>query len=99
MDQRLTTVEEHVGIMPEHEAELQALRAKLMDLEDRSRRDNVRFFGIPEQKEGTDIKAFLKILLPELTGLTFSPPLGFQRVQRIGPPHSISSGRPCPVIA
>ncbi|KAJ1123948.1 hypothetical protein NDU88_002415 [Pleurodeles waltl] len=99
LDQRLTTVEEHVGMLPEHDAELRTLRVKLTDLEDRSRRDNVRFFGLPERKEGTDVKAFLKSLLPELTGLTFSPPLEFQRVHRIGPPHSISSGRPRPVIA
>ncbi|KAJ1141595.1 hypothetical protein NDU88_007923 [Pleurodeles waltl] len=69
LDQSLTTVEEHVVMVPEHDAELQTLRAQITDLEDRSRRDNVRFFGIPEHKEGTDIKAFLKSLLPELTGL------------------------------
>ncbi|KAJ1113682.1 hypothetical protein NDU88_001924 [Pleurodeles waltl] len=71
LDQRLTTVEEHVGMVQEHDAEWLTLRAKLMDLEYRSRRDNVCFFGIPEHKEGTNIKAFLKNLLPELTRLTF----------------------------
>ncbi|KAJ1109767.1 hypothetical protein NDU88_007126 [Pleurodeles waltl] len=94
LDQHLTKVEDHVGTLPEHDAELRSLRERLTDLEDRSRRDNVRFFGIPERKEGTDIKAFLQSLLPELTGLTFSPPLKFQRVHRIGPPRSISSGDP-----
>ncbi|KAJ1195735.1 hypothetical protein NDU88_005003 [Pleurodeles waltl] len=99
MDQHLTTVEEHNGMVPEHDAELRVLRAKLTDLEDRSRRDNIHFFGILERKEGTNIKAFLKSLLPELTGLTFSPQLDFQRLHRIGPPNSVSSGQPRPVIA
>ncbi|KAJ1120804.1 hypothetical protein NDU88_008953 [Pleurodeles waltl] len=99
LDQCLTTVKEHIGMVPEHDAELRTLRAKIMDLDERSRRDNVHFFGIPEHKEGTDIKAFLKSLLPELTGLTFSPPLEFQRVHRISPLLTVTSGRPCPVIA
>ncbi|KAJ1182522.1 hypothetical protein NDU88_007710 [Pleurodeles waltl] len=99
LDQRLSTVEDHIGMLPGHDAELLSLRGKITDLEDRSRRDNVRFFGIPEKKEGIDINLFLKSLLPELTGLTFSPPLEFQRVHRVGPPRSISSGRPRPIIA
>ncbi|KAJ1143355.1 hypothetical protein NDU88_009664 [Pleurodeles waltl] len=99
LDQCLTKVEDHVGTLLEHNAELRSLREKLTDLEDRSRRDIVRFFGIPERKEGTDIKAFLQSMLPELKRLTFSPWLEFQRVHRIGPPHSISSGRPRPFIA
>ncbi|KAJ1164428.1 hypothetical protein NDU88_004867 [Pleurodeles waltl] len=89
LDQRLTTVEDHIRMLPEHDAELHTLLEKIADLEDRSHRDNVRFFGIPEKSEGTYIKTFLQSLLPELTGLTFSPPLEFQRV---GPPRSISSG-------
>ncbi|KAJ1185748.1 hypothetical protein NDU88_002535 [Pleurodeles waltl] len=97
-DEHLTNVEDHIGMLPEHGAELLTLRDKLTNLEDRSRRDNVRFFRIPEQKEGTDIKAFLQSLLPALTGLTFSPPLKFQRVHRVGPPRSISSGWPRPII-
>ncbi|KAJ1088828.1 hypothetical protein NDU88_001983 [Pleurodeles waltl] len=92
--QHLSTVEDHIGMLPEHDAEPQSLRGKITDLEDWSRRDNVRFFGILEQKEGTDIKLFFQSLLPEITGLTILPPLEFQRVHRIGPPRSISSGRP-----
>ncbi|KAJ1116853.1 hypothetical protein NDU88_005058 [Pleurodeles waltl] len=61
LDQRLMTVKEHVGMVPEHDAELRTLRAKITDLEDRTQRDNVRFFGIPEHKEGTNTKAFLKV--------------------------------------
>ncbi|KAJ1209479.1 hypothetical protein NDU88_004857 [Pleurodeles waltl] len=99
LDQRLTNIEDHVGMLSEHDVELRTLREKLTDLEDKSRRDNVCFFGIPERKEGTNIKSFLQSLLPELTGLTFSLPLEFQRVNRVGPPRSIYSGRPRPISA
>ncbi|KAJ1143450.1 hypothetical protein NDU88_009759 [Pleurodeles waltl] len=54
LDPRLTTVEDHIATLPEQDAELQSQRAKITDLENRSRRDNVCFFGIPEHKEGSD---------------------------------------------
>ncbi|KAJ1119203.1 hypothetical protein NDU88_007389 [Pleurodeles waltl] len=85
LDQRLSAVEDHVAAIPDQEEELRSLRAKLTDLEDRSRRDNVRFFGIPEQKQGSDIKAFLSSLLTDHFVTELSPPQEFQRVHRIGP--------------
>ncbi|KAJ1210757.1 hypothetical protein NDU88_006119 [Pleurodeles waltl] len=99
LDQRLSTVEDHVAAITDQEEELGSLRAKLTDLEDLSRRDNVRFFGIPEQKEGADIKAFLSSLLTDHFGIEFSPPPEFQRVHRIGPPHKASANKPRPIIA
>ncbi|KAJ1132113.1 hypothetical protein NDU88_010442, partial [Pleurodeles waltl] len=99
LDQRLTTVEDHIAKLPDQEAELLFLRANVTDLKDRSRRDNVCFFGILEHKEGSDIKTFLKNVLPELTGLDFSPPLEFQRVHRIGPIQKATFGRRHPIIA
>ncbi|KAJ1084692.1 hypothetical protein NDU88_004838 [Pleurodeles waltl] len=60
LDQRLTAVEDQVTALPDQVVELRSLRAKITDLEDRSRRDNVRFFGIREHKEGSNIKSFLK---------------------------------------
>ncbi|KAJ1210507.1 hypothetical protein NDU88_005871 [Pleurodeles waltl] len=85
LDQRLSTVEDHVAAIPDQEEELRSLQAKLTDLEDRSRRDNVHFFGIPEQKEESNIKAFLSSLLTDHFSIEFSPPPEFQRVHRIGP--------------
>ncbi|KAJ1191620.1 hypothetical protein NDU88_000936 [Pleurodeles waltl] len=99
LDHHLTTAEDHLATLPEQDTELQLLQAKITDLEDRSRRDNVHLFGIPEHKEGSDVKAFLKNFLPELTALAFSPPLEFQRTHRICPLHKANSGRPCPIIA
>ncbi|KAJ1141483.1 hypothetical protein NDU88_007813 [Pleurodeles waltl] len=99
LDRHLMTVEDHVVTLPNQEAELRSLCAKVIDLEDRSRRDNVRVFGIPEHKEGAVIKTFLKHLLLELTGLDFSPPLEFQSAHRIGPLQKATSGKPRPIIA
>ncbi|KAJ1210335.1 hypothetical protein NDU88_005701 [Pleurodeles waltl] len=99
LDQRLTTVEDQMATLPDQEIELRSLRAKVTDLEDRSRRDNIRLFGIPERKEGSDTKAFLQLLLPDLFDIEFSPPLEFQRAHRIGPPHKATSDRPWPIIA
>ncbi|KAJ1162293.1 hypothetical protein NDU88_002761 [Pleurodeles waltl] len=99
LDQRLTSMEEHVMALPGQEAELRSLRTKVTDLEDRRRRDNIHLFGIPEHKEGSDIKSFLKTLLPELTGLEYSPPLEFQRAHRIGPLHRATPDKPRLIIA
>ncbi|KAJ1101421.1 hypothetical protein NDU88_006489 [Pleurodeles waltl] len=92
-------MEDQVAVLPDQEAKLRSLRAKVIDLEDRRRRDNVRLFGIPEHKEGSDIKPFLKNILPNLTGLEYSPPLELQRVHRIGPLHKPTSDKPRPIIA
>ncbi|KAJ1090438.1 hypothetical protein NDU88_003570 [Pleurodeles waltl] len=99
LDQHLMNVEAHVATLPDHEAELRSLRAKVTDLEDRSRRDNVHDFGIPEQKEGPDIKTLLKHLLLELAGLNFSSSLQFQRAHRYAPLHKATSVKPRPIIA
>ncbi|KAJ1168811.1 hypothetical protein NDU88_000724 [Pleurodeles waltl] len=64
LKQRVTAVEDHLNTIPKQDQELLFLRSKLIDLEDRSRRDNVRFFGFPEHIEGTNIQAFLQETLP-----------------------------------
>ncbi|KAJ1162342.1 hypothetical protein NDU88_002810 [Pleurodeles waltl] len=99
LDQQLTAVEDQVATLPDQETELRSLRAKDTNLEDRSCRDNVCFFGVPDHIEGSDIKTFLKSLLPDLFGIEFSPPPEFQRVHRIGPPHKATSDKPRPIIA
>ncbi|KAJ1192858.1 hypothetical protein NDU88_002164 [Pleurodeles waltl] len=88
LDRHLTTGEDRRAMLPKRDTELQFLRTKITDLEDRSRRDNVRFFGMPEQKEGSDVKAFLKDFFPELTGLLFSPPLEFKGAHSIFGPKT-----------
>ncbi|KAJ1193030.1 hypothetical protein NDU88_002336 [Pleurodeles waltl] len=72
---------------------------KLTDLEDRSRRDNVRFLGFPENIEGEDLHGFLRDTLPRLTSITFAPPLEFQRAHRLGPRRPSTDALPRPIIA
>ncbi|KAJ1138932.1 hypothetical protein NDU88_005311 [Pleurodeles waltl] len=83
LEQCLTAIEDQLNTGPDWDRELLFLRSKLIDLEDRSRRDNVRFFGFPERIEGPNIQAFLHKILPALTGLNFDPPLEFQRAHRL----------------
>ncbi|KAJ1181396.1 hypothetical protein NDU88_006603 [Pleurodeles waltl] len=89
LEQRVTTVEAQ-----DRDQELLFVRSKLTDLEDRSRRDNVRFLGFPENIEGEDIHPFLRETLPKLTGITFDPPLEFQRAHRLGPRRLGTDTRP-----
>ncbi|KAJ1149741.1 hypothetical protein NDU88_002546 [Pleurodeles waltl] len=77
-------VESQVVLQTDRDQELLYLRSKLTDLEDRSRRNNVRFLGFPEGIEGTDILTYLRDTLPKLADTTFDPPLEFQRAHRLG---------------
>ncbi|KAJ1126778.1 hypothetical protein NDU88_005184 [Pleurodeles waltl] len=77
LEQRVIAVEDHLNTIPEWDQEL--LCSKLIDLEDRGSRDNIRFFGFPEHIEGTDIQAFLKKTLLTLTGISFDIPTGVQK--------------------
>ncbi|KAJ1090182.1 hypothetical protein NDU88_003317 [Pleurodeles waltl] len=48
--------------------------------------------------EGADIHSYLRETLPKLTGLTFDPPLEFQRVHRLGPKRRDNANHPLPII-
>ncbi len=70
--------------------------------ETHSRRDNLRFLGIPEQANETsdkcqDImaKALIEAGIPNVQDITFA------RVHRVGPPHknALATTRPRPIIA
>ncbi|KAJ1137649.1 hypothetical protein NDU88_004047 [Pleurodeles waltl] len=99
LEQLVTTVETQAMLAADRDQELLYLRSKVIDLEDRSRRDNVGFLGFPEETEGADVQSFLKNILPQLTGLTFDPPLEFQRAHRLGPKHREGANHACPIIA
>ncbi|KAJ1218962.1 hypothetical protein NDU88_006533 [Pleurodeles waltl] len=99
LEQRVSAVETHITSSLDRDQELLYLRSKLINLEDRSRRDNVCFLGFPENIDGADIHSYLRETLPKLTGLTFGPPLEFQRVHRLGSKQRDKANRPCPIIA
>ncbi|KAJ1172049.1 hypothetical protein NDU88_003901 [Pleurodeles waltl] len=74
LEQQVSTVETHITSLTDWDQELLYLRSKLINLEDRSCRDNFHFLGFPETIEGADIHSYLRETLPKLTGLTFDPP-------------------------
>ncbi|KAJ1130760.1 hypothetical protein NDU88_009108 [Pleurodeles waltl] len=99
LEQRVTTVEMQAMLTSDRDQELLCLPSKVIDLKDRSRRDNVRFLGFLEEIEGADVQSFVKNTLPQLTDLTFDPPLEFQRAHRLGPKRREGTNHPRPIIA
>ncbi|KAJ1172063.1 hypothetical protein NDU88_003915 [Pleurodeles waltl] len=99
LDQRVTTVETQVASWTDRDQELMHFRSKLTDLEDRSRRNNIRLLGFPEGIEGMDMLSYLRDILPKLTDIAFDPPLEFKRVHRLGPKRQNGKGRPRSIIA
>ncbi|KAJ1083136.1 hypothetical protein NDU88_003296 [Pleurodeles waltl] len=99
LEQRMGSLEAQAIPSQDQDQDLLYLRSKLTDMEDRSRRDNICLLGIPKNKEGTDMQAFLSSTLSKLTSLDFDPPLEFQRAHRVGPKRSDKSSRPRPIIA
>ncbi|KAJ1203650.1 hypothetical protein NDU88_007434 [Pleurodeles waltl] len=99
LEHRMGSLETQIVTSQDRDQDLLYLRSKLTDLEDRSRRDNIRLLGIPENEEGTDIQAFLGSTLSKLTSLDFDPPLEFQQAHRVGPKRSDTSLMPRPIIA
>ncbi|KAJ1118626.1 hypothetical protein NDU88_006815 [Pleurodeles waltl] len=85
LEQRVMIMEDHLNTRQDRDQELLYLHSKLVDLEDRNRRNNVRFLGFQEQLEGTDIQEFLRKALPKLTNKTFDPPLEFLKSASIRP--------------
>ncbi|KAJ1161673.1 hypothetical protein NDU88_002156 [Pleurodeles waltl] len=99
LEQRMGSLEAQATVSQDRDQDLLYLRSKLTDMEDRSRRDNIRLLGIPENEEGTDMQAFLSSTLSNLTSLDFDPLLEFQRAHRVGPKRSDKPSRPRPIIA
>lgn len=67
------------------ESKEKALEDKVMDLEARSRRNNLRLVNLPEGAEGQDPCVFLETWLPEAQGIESLQKLVIERAHRIGP--------------
>lgn len=68
------------------QADNKKLREKMDDLENRSRRCNLRVVGIPEKLEGPDPVKFMTAFFEEVLGKDFfQRPLILSRAHRIGP--------------
>ncbi|KAJ1084280.1 hypothetical protein NDU88_004432 [Pleurodeles waltl] len=57
------------------------------------------YYEFPENIDGGDVHSYLRETLPKLTGITFDPPLEFQRLHRLGPKQRDDANRPRPIIA
>ncbi|KAJ1206644.1 hypothetical protein NDU88_002046 [Pleurodeles waltl] len=99
LEQRMGSLEAHATASQDRDQDLLYLTSKLTEMEDRSRRDNIRLLGFPENEESTDMQAFLSSTLSKLTSLDFDQPLEFQRAHSVGPKLSDKSSRPRPIIA
>jgi len=72
------------------------LKVKTDDLENRSRRSNIRIINVPEQAEGRDVVGFLEKFISQILGNdNFTSPVTLERAHRIGK----KSDRPRPLIA
>lgn len=72
---------------------------KVDDLENRSRRCNLRIVGLPESVKGPDLFRFLQETLPELLHIKdVCSDLVVERAHRLGPPRAGTEGRPRVVI-
>lgn len=75
------------------------LNNKVDDLENRSRRCNLRVLGIPEAVKGPDLFNFLQVTLPELLCIQeICAGLVVERAHRLGPAHAAPDSRPRVVI-
>ncbi|KAE8292510.1 LINE-1 retrotransposable element ORF1 protein [Larimichthys crocea] len=82
---------------PASKTDVERIWDKLQDMEDRSRRNNVRFFGFPEGKEGGDAVKFLEELLPNL--LNIKGRREIERAHRIAGQRPATGDRPRPILA
>uniref|UniRef100_H3ASY5 L1 transposable element RRM domain-containing protein n=1 Tax=Latimeria chalumnae TaxID=7897 RepID=H3ASY5_LATCH len=76
------------------EQRLTAAVARIDDLENRSRRNNIKIVSFPEGAEGGDPMKFLQSVLPELLGLDKDWPLEIERVHHARGPRPAPDQRP-----
>ena len=73
------------------------LKDKLEDLENRSRRNNVRFIWIPEDKVHGEMTDFIEKLIPDLLGI--EKKCEVERAHRVPTQLAQPGGKPRPIIA
>lgn len=95
--ERLERLESTCAVLSRDNKEL---KVKLDDLENRSRRNNIRIIGLPEKIEGQQPTAFIDTLMREIFGSeAFPTPLIADRAHRIAAMRKNSTdNRPRPLI-
>ncbi|CAH2252636.1 Hypothetical predicted protein [Pelobates cultripes] len=85
--------------LQELETSLEAQKCKVADLDDRSRRNNLRFRGIPESIHNTEQNKYLTNLFQELTPSTHPDLLAIDRAHRLRRPNHLPTTTARDVIA
>uniref|UniRef100_A0A087YRQ6 L1 transposable element RRM domain-containing protein n=1 Tax=Poecilia formosa TaxID=48698 RepID=A0A087YRQ6_POEFO len=89
-EDRISSAEDEVANLQASVSALQAknksMEDKLIDLETRSRLNNLRLVNLPEGAEGSDLCAFLEKWIPEALGSEkLQTSLSLERAHRLGP--------------
>ncbi|RVE58519.1 hypothetical protein OJAV_G00210120 [Oryzias javanicus] len=84
-------------------AEVETLRQKMDDFENRERRNNLRFMGFHEGCEEDNAVKFLEEIIPKIFNINFPKGLEIERAHRLGSRPGRGEGsqalRPRPIIA
>nr|XP_033818516.1 IgGFc-binding protein-like [Geotrypetes seraphini] len=74
------------------------LERELEDANLRSRRNNLRIWGVPEGMESTDMIKYLESFIPKILDITFDKPLEIDRAHQV-PSHKLTNARyPRPIV-
>ena len=106
---RVTHVEEKMGEFAsshnslidahsEHDTEIAWLRAKVADLEDRSRRNNVKLRGVPETVLPAQLQKFARDLLQQILPDASESELQIDRIHRLPKPGFLPDNVPRDVL-
>lgn len=97
MESRLLTLEATCATLSKDN---EALKLKTDDLENRSRRNNIRVTGLPEKVEGSQPTVFMEVFLAEIFGEeAFSSPPSVDRAHRVAFSRRKQDDPPRPFIA
>lgn len=104
VDEALTSADARIAALQSVCGELQdsnaKLKAKILDLEGRSRRMNIRIVGIPEGEEKGRPTEFISGLIPEIMGEeNFGKPLKVERAYRVPNATPKATDKPRTMVA
>lgn len=103
MEQRVSSNEDDITDLVKRvkmlEKENTDLKSWAEDTENRSRRSNLRFIGIPERAEARDILGFMRQMIPQLLGEANFPTFPvIERCHRIGMQDNSRAKGPRPIL-
>lgn len=92
----------HNGLADAHgllEEEVATLTAKLADIEDRNRRNNVKFRGVPESVPPSELSPYIQQLIKTVLPTSTTHDLVIDRAHRLPKPKALPDSTPRDVIA